>query len=119
MKPKYILLLTLLIASMFCGFGDKLEPGVLYPNQVDSSMIDQTVKVKGWIRLVVENPGGLGGLYLTLDNGELCVRIQPDVWNTLDADERARFREGKTITVEGTLFQAGEQLVIIYGKPPP
>jgi len=48
-------------------------------------MVDQVVKVRGKVLWVVPNPGGLGGLYLKLGNGEgeVGVRIQDKIWKTL------------------------------------
>jgi len=81
-------------------------------------MVDQVITVKGKISTVTVNPGGLGGIYLLLDNnrGEVGVRIQEDIWQTFDEGKKAEFREARTITAEGVLFQAGETLVVIYGK---
>jgi hypothetical protein len=74
--------------------------------------------VKGRITTVTVNPGGLGGIYLLLDDNksEVGVRIQEDIWQTFDEEKKAEFREGRTITAEGVLFQAGKTLVVIYGK---
>ena len=112
------------IALFFYGCtGQATEPGVtevdiLSPGQVDSYMVDQVVKVKGKVLMVTHNPGGLGGIYLRLGNGdgEIGVRIQPDVWETFDEKKKAQFKEGKTIIAEGILFQAGKTLVVIFGK---
>jgi len=62
-----------------------VEPGVLSPGQIDSSMLDQLVKIRGKVLWVIPNPGGLGGLYLKLGNGEgeAGVRIQNTIWKTL------------------------------------
>lgn len=120
MKLKHLGLVALLVIPVLYGCGG-FEPGVLSPGQIDSSMVDQVVKVKGEVLWVVENPGGFGGLYLQLGNGdgEVGVRIQDEIWKTLDEKEKAQFKEGKTITAEGVLFQAGKQLVVIFGKVPP
>jgi len=120
MKLLNVGLIVLLVIPILYGCGG-LEPSVLSPGQIDSSMVDQAVKVRGKVLWVVENPGGLGGLYLQLGNGEgeVGLRIQDDIWKTLDDKEKTQFKEGKTITAEGTLFQAGSQLVVIFGKVPP
>ena len=108
-------------ALLFCGCIGQSEPDILSPCQVDSSMVDEVVEVKGKIILVVENPGGLGGLYLKLgDNeGEVDVRIQDHIWETFDENKKAEFKKGRTVTAEGVLFQAGDELVIILGKYSP
>ena len=124
MKLKYLGLVTLLVVPLICGCGgqttipEAAEPGVLSPGQIDPSMVDQVVKVKGKVLMVTHNPGGLGGIYLRLGNGEgeIGVRIQPDVWETFDEKKKAQFKEGKTIIAEGILFQAGKTLVVIFGK---
>jgi hypothetical protein len=106
-------------------FGCEKGPGVvLSPEQVDSSRVNQVVKVKGKVGWVTLNPAGLGGAYIEFGStaAQLGVRIQEDEWQKLDGKQKAQFKEGKTITVEGVVFQAGRVLVIIYGKstlPPP
>ena len=62
-----------------------VEPGVLSPGQIDSSKVDQIVKIRGKVLWVIPNSGGLGGLYLKLGNGEgeVGVRIQNTIWKTL------------------------------------
>ena len=106
------------VALLFCGCVGQSEPDILSPHQVDSSMVDQVVAVKGKITLAVENPGGLGGTYLKLGDskGEVAVRIQDDIWQTFNDNKKAEFKKGRTVTAEGMLFQAGRQLVIIFGK---
>lgn len=108
----------LTMALLFCGCVSHPEPGRLSPRDVDSSMVDQVITVKGRITTVTVNPGGLGGVYLKLGDseGEVGVRIQEDIWQTFDEEKKAEFREGRTITAEGVLFQAGKTLVVIYGK---
>ena len=112
------------IVLLFCGclgpapMPEALEPDVLSPSQIDSSMVDQVVKVRGKILWVTHNPGGRGGLLLKLgdDEGEIGVRIQDDIWETLEEKEKAQFKKGNIIPAEGILFQAGKELVVIYGK---
>lgn len=91
---------------------------VLSPRQVDSSMVGRVLEVKGKITSLVENPGGLGGVYFNLaDNeAEVGVRIQEYIWQSFDENKKAEFKEGRTITAEGVLFQAGKALVIIFGE---
>ncbi len=120
MKLKLIGVAVLLSVSLLYGCGGQTttDPDALTPCQVDSSMVDQVVKVRGEILWVVQNPGGLGGLYFTLGDGtgEVGVRIQSQVWETLDESEKAQFEEGKTVTAEGVLFPAGGELVVIFGE---
>ncbi len=106
------------IVFLFCGCIGQSQPDILSPRQVDSSMVDEVVEVKGKITLAVENPGGLGGMYLRLgDNeGEVGVRIQDHIWKTFDENKKAEFKKGRTVTAEGVLFRAGGELVIIFGK---
>ena len=108
----------LTMALLLCGCAGQSDSDILSPSGVDSSMVDQVVAVKGKITLVTENPGGLGGVYLKLgDNvGEVGVRIQDDIWQTFDENKKSEFRKGRTVTAEGILFQAGRELVIIFGK---
>ena len=108
----------LTVALLLYGCIGQSEPDILSPHQVDSSMVDQVVAVKGKITLAVENPGGLGGMYLKLgDNeGEVDVRIQEDIWQTFNENKKAEFKKGSTIIAEGVLFKAGSALVIVFGK---
>lgn len=108
----------LTMALLFCGCAGQSDSDILSPCEVDSSMVDQAITVKGKITQLTENPGGLGGVYLKLgDNeSEVGVRIQEDIWQTFDENRKAEFRKGRTITAEGVLFQAGKELVIIFGK---
>jgi hypothetical protein len=101
-----------------CIGGQASGPDVLSPRQVESSMVGKVVEVKGRITSLVENPGGLGGVYLNLgDNeAEVGVRVQQDIWQSFDENKKAEFKKGRTITAEGVLFQAGKELVIILGK---
>ncbi len=119
MRLKRFYLAVLLVVPLMYGCGSQSDAGALSPDQVNTTMIDQAVKVKGRITLVVENPGGLGGIYLTLGDEELGVRIQEEVWSVMNEDERSDFKKGKTVTVEGVLFQAGKQMVVIHGKYSP
>jgi len=118
MRLKCFSLAVLLLLPLMYGCGGQLEPGVLSPDQVDTTMVDQVVKVTGRITLAVENPGDLGGIYLTLGEEELGVRIPSDIWSAMPENEQAGFKEGKTVTVEGALFLAGKRLVVRYGELP-
>ncbi len=114
---KYIIGIFFVVVSLLGVFGcSAIESDCLTPYQVNSSMVDQTVKVRGKVVSVVPNPGGLGGIYATLgdDDGEVGVRIQREIWDSLGDNVKAQFKEGKTITVTGVLFQAGEYLVIVF-----
>ena len=118
MLKRVVLAICFAVALLFCGCIGQSGSGVLSPSQVDSSMVDQVLKVKGKITLLVENPGGLGGLYLKLGDsrGEVSVRVQPHIWDSFDKDKKAEFKEGRTLTAEGMLFQAGNELVVVMGK---
>jgi len=120
MKLRLLALVVLLIAFV-SGCEQSPEPGVLSPGQVTPAMLGQVIKVKGKIDTAVENPGGLGGMYLKLGDGQggVGVRIQDDIWKTFGTEQKAQFQRGKTVTAEGVLFQAGKELVIIYGKTTP
>ncbi|MFC2003800.1 hypothetical protein ACFLV4_07690 [Chloroflexota bacterium] len=127
MKVKHVCLVVLLVIPVLygCGRGSpasgEFEPGFLSPSQVESHMVEQVVKVRGKILWVVENPGGAGGLYAQLgdDDVKVGVRIQSHIWETYSKREKARFREGNTITAEGVLVRAGGGLVVAVGKVPP
>jgi len=117
----YRMILTLvltLVVSITCLFGCVPDTGILAPYQVDVSMVDQVVTVKGKITYAVENPMGVGGMYMKLGNskGEVDVRIQPELWDSYQADEKAVYREGKIVTVNGILVKVGTDLVVVHGK---
>lgn len=94
------------------------DDDILAPDQVDESLLDTVVKVKGKITRAIENPVGQGGMYMTLGNsrGEVDVRISPDLWDSYDETVKSQYREGRTVIVEGLLFMAGKDLVVIHGK---
>ncbi|MFC2012595.1 hypothetical protein ACFLVU_05635 [Chloroflexota bacterium] len=116
----HIILAILLVVPVFFGLSCRAE-GVLYPDEVASSLVDEVIMVEGKITQVVINPAGLGGLVFKLKSGggEIYVRVQRDVWDGYDEGEKVRFGEGKTLTAEGVLFLAGEMLVVIHGKYEP
>lgn len=124
MKVKSVVLAVFLFISLLPGCSSQpaapgeLGPGVLSPCQVNASLVDEVIKVRGKASLVVFNPGGLGGVYLKLGDGdcEVGVRVQDDVWQTFSEDEKAGYKEGAYITAEGILFPAGKYLVVIHGK---
>ncbi|UCD10005.1 MAG: hypothetical protein JSU79_05020 [Dehalococcoidales bacterium] len=107
-------LLLFTVSLSGCGH----DTDILTPDKVDISMIDQVVKVKGKITFFVENPMGVGGAYMKLGNGkgEVDVRIQPELWDSYQVDEKSLYKDGKTVTVEGILSLAGENLVVVHGK---
>ena len=127
MKLRHVGLVIFLVLPILYGCGSRssapeaLEPGFLSPSQVDSSMVDHVVKVRGKILWIVQNPGGYGGLYAKLgnDDGEVGVRIQTQVWDTYEEKQKAQYKEGKTVSAEGVLVRAGGGLVIVAGKVPP
>ncbi len=108
----------LAVSLLFCGFSCQSDPDLLSPHQVDDSLLEQVVKVKGEITMAIENPMGQGGMYMTLGNskGEVDVRIQRDFWDALEESEKAEYKKGNTVIVEGVLFRAGAVLVVIHGK---
>ena len=99
---------------------EPLGPGILSPGQIDSSMIDQVVKVRGKVLLVIQNPGGQGGLSVKISGGggEVAVRIEDNTWETLTKEDKAQFEKGEMATVEGMLALAGEELVVVLGVIP-
>ncbi|MBN2075582.1 MAG: hypothetical protein JW762_08540 [Dehalococcoidales bacterium] len=111
-------LIPIMLLMVVCLSGCTPDNDTLTPDQVDMSMIDQVVKVKGKITFFTENPMGVGGAYMKLGDskGEVDVRIQPELWDSYQADEKDIYREGKTITVEGILVKAGIELAVIHGK---
>lgn len=108
--------ILLLIAVLLPGCGQDID--TLTPDQVDSSMVDQVIKVQGKITFFTENPMGVGGVYMKLGNskGEVDVRIQPELWDNYQADVKSLYKEGKTIIAEGILVKAGSELVVVHGK---
>jgi len=112
------LVVLFIIFVMLTGPACQSDPNAITPHQVDDSILKQVVRVKGKITMAIENPMGLGGMYMTLGDGEgeVDVRIQGDVWDALDKNEKARYREGKTVVVEGVLVRAGAVLVVVHGK---
>ena len=122
MRLKYVIFIIFAIMSLLGISGcEPIASDSLRPSQVSSSMVDQVVKVRGKVTLVVPNPGGLGGIYAKLGDrsGEVGVRIRSEIWDSLDSDTKALFKEGKTITVTGVLFQAGKALVIVFSQAQP
>ena len=111
-------LISFLIFLAVCLSGCAPDTGTLTPDQVDISMVEQVIKVRGKITFFVENPLGVGGAYMTLGNskGEVDVRIQPEIWDNYQADEKVVYKKGKTIIVEGILVNAGSELVVVQGK---
>ena len=117
-KTKKILLAVLAVLLIVLGILYILNIGVLYPSQVDSSMVDAVIKVKGKITYTLENPAGMGGIFLTLsdNDGDVEVRIQDDVWQSFDEDMKDKYTMGNIVVVEGILFCTREANIIIYGK---
>ncbi|MDD5038695.1 MAG: hypothetical protein PHN78_05200 [Dehalococcoidales bacterium] len=97
------------------------EPGVLTPEQVDSSRLHQVVKVRGTLKQVVQNPGGLGGIYATISGGggEVDLRIDRNTWDALNSAQKTQYEQGKAVTVEGMLVLAGTKLVVVLGRTIP
>jgi len=107
---------VLLVATISPGC--EQDTDALTPDQVDISMVDQVIKVKGKITFFTENPMGVGGVYMTLGNskGEVDVRIQPEIWDDFQSNEKKLYKKGKTVTVEGILVKAGSELAVVHGK---
>ena len=100
------------------GEGD-LELGILTPSQIDSSMVDSYVKVRGKITMVNRDSGGLA-LWLGDDKDKVGVRIENKFWEGLTSEEQSQYEKGKTITAEGMLVLAGgNELFIVLGTEPP
>ena len=57
--------MTLILLAILLP-GCEQDTDTLTPDQVDSSMVDQVVKVKGKITFFTENPMGVGGVYMKL-----------------------------------------------------
>lgn len=96
-----------------------LELGILTPSQIDSSMVDSYVKVRGKITMVNRDAGGLA-LWLGDDKNKVGVRIENKFWEGLTSEEQSQYEKGKTITAEGMLVLAGEsELFIVLGTEPP
>ena len=117
-KTKKILLAVLSVLVIVLIVFYVTGIGILYPSQVDSSMVDTVVKVKGKITHTLENPAGLGGMFLILsdNDGDVDVRIQDDDWQSFDEDMKAKYTVGNIVVVEGVLFCTRDANVIIYGK---
>lgn len=111
------LISAVLLASTVLA-GCEQDADTLAPDQVDISMVDQVIKVKGKITFFTENPMGVGGAYMTLGNskGEVDVRIQPEIWDSYQSNEKKLFKKGKMVTVEGILVKAGSELAVVHGK---
>jgi hypothetical protein len=111
-------LISFLVLLAVCLSGCASDTDILTPDQVDVSMVDQVIKVKGKISFFVENPMGVGGAYMTIGNGngEVDVRIQPEIWDNYQTEEKVAYKKGKTIVVEGVLVNAGSELVVVHGK---
>lgn len=106
----------LLVATLLPGC--EQDTDTLTPDQVDIAMVDQVIKVKGKITFFTENPMGVGGAYMTLGDskGEVDVRIQPEIWDNYQSNEKNLYKKGKTVTVEGILVKAGSELAVVHGK---
>jgi hypothetical protein len=114
MTRRTILILPVIIALLITGCGTKspsepsspppgetppaqgetLEEGVLTPSQINSSMADSYVKVRGKITLVNRDSGGLA-LWLSDDKGKVGARIENQAWEKMTAAEQAQYEKGK------------------------
>jgi len=97
-----------------------LSPDALSPGQIDESMLDSFVKVQGKVLALMENPGGSGGVFIKLGDskGEVGFRIEQEDWESYTDEKKEEFGEGNTIIAEGMLVLSGQELVIVYMKPP-
>jgi hypothetical protein len=120
MKKRIIFICLLIVLLMVSGSGCRSGAEHLTPGEVNDSMLDTVVRVKGKITGVVTNPGGLGGIYMTLEDsaGSVDVRIQREIWDGYEEDEKAVYLEGRTVIVEGILARAGTELIVVHGKYP-
>jgi hypothetical protein len=120
MKKRIIFIFLLIVLLMVSGNGCRSGVDYLSPGEVSDSLLDTVVRVKGKITVIVTNPGGLGGIYMTLEDsaGSVDVRIQREIWDEYEEDEKAVYLEGRTVFVEGILARAGTELVVVHGKYP-
>jgi hypothetical protein len=118
MKKHIINVCLLIILVMLSGSGCRSDVGYLAPGEVNDNMLDTVVRVKGKIISAVVDPGGLGGIYMTLEGSgdTVDVRIQRETWDGYEDDEKELYLKGKTIVVEGILARAGIELVVVHGK---
>jgi hypothetical protein len=112
------ILAVLLVLSLLPVSGTGCRSDFLAPHEVSESLLEQVVKVRGKIDYAIENPMGLGGMYMKLKDakGEVDVRIQPEIWDAYGENEKSLYRDGRTVTVEGILFRAGSVLVVVHEK---
>lgn len=94
-------------------------PDTLTVDQVEAVMVGTFVRVEGAILWITDNPGGLGGAYVHLGDGqhEVGVRIKDPVWQELRKSVKNHWAEGSVIRVEGRLVQAGKYLVVVLEDP--
>ena len=98
---------------------ETLPLGVITPSQVEDSLIDSFVKVKGKITLVHQDPSGLA-LWLSDDKSKVGIRIEQKVWDGMSAEEQAQYEKGKTVIAEGMLVLApSQELFVVVGVEPP
>ena len=97
---------------------EPFEPDVLSPGQINASMINQTVKVKGKITFVNKDSGGLA-IIVTGGDGQVMVRVENRILEAMTEAERSQYVSGKTITFEGMLVRAtGGELTVVLGVTP-
>jgi len=118
MKKHIISVCLLIVIITIIGSGCWSGTDYLAPGEVNDSMLDTVVRVKGKITVLVINPGGLGGIYMMLGgiSDSVDVRIQRETWDGYQDDEKAVYLEGRTVIVEGMLARAGIELVVVHGK---
>ena len=93
--------------------------GVLSPSQIDVSLVDTYVKVRGKINLFHQDSGGVA-LWLSDGKGKVGIRIESDDWENLSAEQKAEYKTGNTITAEGMLvLTPTQELFVVLGTAPP
>ncbi|MFC2007303.1 hypothetical protein ACFLVB_01730 [Chloroflexota bacterium] len=81
-------------------------------------MIDEVVKVGGTVIDFRQDPGGFH-LRLEGGGGQVGVRIESAIWQTLTEEDKTQFEKGKMATAEGILVLTGDgELFVILGVIP-
>jgi len=83
---------------------EALGSGVIFPSQIDESMVNRTVRVRGEITFVNQDPGGLA-VIITGGGGQVIIRLESNFLATLSDAEKAQYVAGNTITMEGMLVK--------------
>lgn len=95
-----------------------IKDGIFSPGQIDASMIDRVVKVRGKISFINQDHGGLA-IIITGGGGQVMVRVENRTLEQMTEAEKAQYAVGKTITAEGMLVRApGGELTVVLGMVP-